>query len=193
MDLGGPNYFRTSANIVDADGNEVLASRGYRYFGAAKDLPGVRDLFRKSEVAVQKRTRSQMYKCADAAYFGYRDDDDAILAPLEKAAEERLISDAVLEWTERQANGGADEDDAEEAVEGFTAHVPVPKAEDIERAVLEQKKKEMLARCGRPYAPNKPKNPNPKPLLEHLQKSKEVVARRRSSVPLLSTPQNLPS
>lgn len=47
---------RTSANIVDADGNEVLASRGYRYFGAAKDLPGVRDLFRKSEVAVQKRT-----------------------------------------------------------------------------------------------------------------------------------------
>lgn len=146
VDLGGPNYFRTSSNIVDADGNEVLASRGYRYFGAAKDLPGVRDLFRKSEVAVQKRTRSQMYKCADAAYFGYRDDDDAILAPLEKAAEERLISDAVLEWTERQANGAADEDEADEAAEGFTAHVPVPKAEDIERAVLEQKKKEMLSR-----------------------------------------------
>lgn len=96
-----------SSVIADADGNEVLSSQGYRYFGAAKDLPGVRDLFRKQDIPLAKRSRSQMYKCADAAYFGYRDDDDAVLVPLEKTAEEAAVAAAVLEWTERQASGGA--------------------------------------------------------------------------------------
>mmetsp|Transcript_14375 Transcript_14375/g.33241 ORF Transcript_14375/g.33241 Transcript_14375/m.33241 type:complete len:265 (-) Transcript_14375:12-806(-) len=168
LELGGPNYARQSTNIVDADGNEVLASRGYRYFGAAKDLPGVRDLFRKSEVSVQKRTRSQMYKCADAAYFGFRDDDDAMLEPLEKVAEDEQVAAAVLEWTERQAKGGVEEDEDEEGDgKGFTAHVPVPSTEDIEKAVLEQKKKEMLAR----YASEE--------LAQSIEQAKEISTSRK--------------
>jgi pre-mRNA-splicing factor ISY1 len=43
--LGGPDYAATAPKVVDGDGREVPGSGGYRYFGAAKDLPGVRELF----------------------------------------------------------------------------------------------------------------------------------------------------
>lgn len=33
--------------MLDHEGKEVPGNRGYKYFGAAKDLPGVRELFEK--------------------------------------------------------------------------------------------------------------------------------------------------
>ena len=33
--------------MLDHEGKEVPGNRGYRYFGAARDLPGVRELFEK--------------------------------------------------------------------------------------------------------------------------------------------------
>ena len=82
----------------------------------------------------------------------YRDEDDSMLLPLEKVQEEAAVSTAVLEWTERQAaagevGGGGDSDSDEDGgapAEEFVAHVAVPSQESIERAVLEQKKREML-------------------------------------------------
>ncbi|KAJ3086431.1 NineTeen Complex (NTC) component, partial [Phlyctochytrium bullatum] len=46
-DLGGPNYLRAQPRLFDDDGSEVPGSGGYRYFGRAKDLPGVKELFAK--------------------------------------------------------------------------------------------------------------------------------------------------
>ena len=31
--------------MLDHEGKEVPGNRGYKYFGAAKDLPGVKELF----------------------------------------------------------------------------------------------------------------------------------------------------
>jgi hypothetical protein len=31
--------------MLDYEGREIPGNRGYKYFGAAKDLPGVRELF----------------------------------------------------------------------------------------------------------------------------------------------------
>jgi pre-mRNA-splicing factor ISY1 len=149
LELGGPNYMKMKTGIVDADGNEMSGTKGYRYYGAARDLPGVRQLFdSKNPVAVQKRTRSQMNKCADATYFGYRDEDDALLGPLEQAAEEEAVATAVLQWTERQEKRGGKPEDSDDDVDkedGFVAHVVVPSAEDLEKAALAAKKKQMLA------------------------------------------------
>lgn len=39
-ELGGPDYFRVGPRMLDHEGREVPGNRGYRYFGAAKDLPG---------------------------------------------------------------------------------------------------------------------------------------------------------
>lgn len=33
--------------MLDHEGKEVPGNRGYKYFGAARDLPGVRELFEK--------------------------------------------------------------------------------------------------------------------------------------------------
>jgi hypothetical protein len=33
--------------MIDEDGREVPGTRGYKYFGRAKDLPGVKELFQR--------------------------------------------------------------------------------------------------------------------------------------------------
>ena len=48
---------------------------GYKYFGAARDLPGVRELFETDAPEQPKKTRAELMKDVDAAYYGFRDDD----------------------------------------------------------------------------------------------------------------------
>lgn len=38
---------RIGPRMLDHEGKEVPGNRGYKYFGAARDLPGVRELFEK--------------------------------------------------------------------------------------------------------------------------------------------------
>ena len=42
---------RIAPKQLDREGREVSSNKGYKYFGAAKDLPGVRELFKKSDEA----------------------------------------------------------------------------------------------------------------------------------------------
>lgn len=39
-ELGGPDYQRVGPRMLDHEGKEVPGNRGYKYFGAAKELPG---------------------------------------------------------------------------------------------------------------------------------------------------------
>lgn len=95
-------------------------NRGYKYFGAAKDLPGVRELFEQEPPPPPRKTRGELMKEVDADYYGYRDDDDGILIPLEDKAEKLAIAEAVRVWKEKQAQRGegggavADGDNEEE-------------------------------------------------------------------------------
>ena len=73
-----------------------------RYFGAAKQLPGVRELFEREPPRQIRRTRHQMYAHINADYYGFRDEEDGILEKVEAAAE-REIRDKV-----RGSFGGAD-------------------------------------------------------------------------------------
>ena len=71
--LGGPDHFRTAPTMLNADdAEEVVPGKGYRYYGAAKKLPGVRELFSKPAPERQKRTRVEMMKGIDADYYGAR-------------------------------------------------------------------------------------------------------------------------
>lgn len=104
VELGGPNYTKHSAKMTDLDGNIVDVPNpsgrgpGYRYFGAAKKLPGVRELFEKPPELRKRRTRYDIYKRIDASYYGYRDEEDGVLERLEGPAEERMRGEAVEEW-----------------------------------------------------------------------------------------------
>jgi len=132
---------------------------GYRYYGAAKNLPGVKELFQKPEKRTVRRTRAQMYKNIDMDYYGMRDDDDGVLIKLEAEATEKARAEAVAEWeaeqARREADGGKkrkqqEDDDFEALTGGYKAYVPLPDNKDIEALVLAKKKKELLAKYASP-------------------------------------------
>jgi len=94
--LGGANYRRNVA-MLDADGKEVPGTRGYKYFGRAKELPGVKELFqsRKQEEEEEDQARAYYKKFMDQgpSYYGDLDEQDDELLAYERAAEEE-------EWAE---------------------------------------------------------------------------------------------
>uniref|UniRef100_A0A8C4VTX9 Pre-mRNA-splicing factor ISY1 homolog n=1 Tax=Gopherus evgoodei TaxID=1825980 RepID=A0A8C4VTX9_9SAUR len=159
-ELGGPDYARVGPKMLDHEGKEVPGNRGYKYFGAAKDLPGVRELFEKEPLPPPRKTRAELMKAIDAEYYGYRDEDDGVLEPLEQEHEKKVIAEAVEKWkVEREARvAGGDKEEEEEEIniyarqrkeseEGqqkFIAHVPVPSQQEIEEALVRRKKMELL-------------------------------------------------
>lgn len=94
VELGGPDYSLTAQKVTDSEGKEMAGATGrgagYRYFGAAKNLPGVKELFEKEGPRKLRRTRFDMHKAIDADYFGFRDEDDGILVKLESVAERAI-------------------------------------------------------------------------------------------------------
>ena len=102
VELGGDDLKRKS-RMLDREGQEVPGSRGYKYFGAARELPGVRELFENEAPAPPKKTRAELMRDIDASYYGFRDDDDGKLIPLEVKAETAAIEASVRK--RRRVNG----------------------------------------------------------------------------------------
>ncbi|NXT10837.1 ISY1 factor, partial [Prunella fulvescens] len=95
-ELGGPDYARIGLKMLDHKGKEVPRNRGYKYFfGAAKDLPGVRKLFEKEPLPSPQKTLSEFMKDIDTKYYGYRDEDDGIL---ELEHEKKVIAESMEKW-----------------------------------------------------------------------------------------------
>ena len=68
--LGGADYKKFEPKTLDAEGYEVPQAGGYRYFGAAKNLPGVAELFVNKPKEIPKRSYMYMYKGIDLEYYG---------------------------------------------------------------------------------------------------------------------------
>ncbi|XP_039896909.1 pre-mRNA-splicing factor ISY1 homolog [Simochromis diagramma] len=172
-ELGGPDYARIGPRMLDHEGKEVPGNRGYKYFGAARDLPGVRELFEKEPAPAPRKTRGELMKDVDAEYYGYRDEDDGVLLPLEAQYEKQAVLEAFHRWkTERESrvsgeqqqeeeeeesiytvyNEEPDDQENQEEQEGedgglaFIAHVPVPSQKEVEEALVRRKKMELLQR-----------------------------------------------
>ncbi|GKT96364.1 pre-mRNA-splicing factor ISY1 [Colletotrichum tofieldiae] len=83
--------------IYDEQGREIPGGgKGYRYFGRARDLPGVKELFdaAKAKATDEKplETRDDLRKQVDAAYYGYApDEEDPELLAYELAKEEEAF------------------------------------------------------------------------------------------------------
>lgn len=54
-ELGGSDYKNAKRQFLDVDGKELPGAPNYKYYGAAKDLPGVRELFAELEEAAEKK------------------------------------------------------------------------------------------------------------------------------------------
>lgn len=120
---------------------QVPGNRGYKYFGAAKELPGVRELFEQEPPPPPRKTRAELMKDIDADYYGYMDDDDGILIPLEQKAEQEAKEKCINEWITREKD--PDSMDVE-----TTAQKSIPTQQDIQEALLARKKKELLDKYG---------------------------------------------
>ena len=124
--LGGPNYAR-AARVLDDDGRELPgANKGYRYFGRARDLPGVRELFDRAERAArgeasddddmgnprrrkQARSRAELRARVDASYFGYNLDEAPDTGLLEyEQLRERAARDQFLRLPDDVRGGAGD-------------------------------------------------------------------------------------
>jgi len=102
QELGGPNYRAIAPKIRDANGKEPLGEGLYKYYGEARNLPGVKELFDKPEKLEIKRSKIELLKFVDSDYYGYRDDEDGALEEIEKEYEKYAIESQVEEWKLQQ-------------------------------------------------------------------------------------------
>ncbi|NXI11936.1 ISY1 factor, partial [Irena cyanogastra] len=115
-ELGGPDYARIGLKMLDNEGKEP-GNRGYKYLGATKELPRVRELFEKEPLPPPQKTRAELMKDIDAEYYGYRDEDDGILEPQEQEHEKKVTAEAMEKWKmERQARLARGEQEKEENI-----------------------------------------------------------------------------
>ncbi|KAK9455868.1 Isy1-like splicing factor [Dipodascopsis uninucleata] len=94
--LGGPNYIRMGTKMFDDEGREVPTTRGYKYFGRARELPGVKELLQPASQEKSDKIPAYDYKRdVDADYYGFRDEDNPGLLEYEKEVE-KISSSAIL-------------------------------------------------------------------------------------------------
>lgn len=166
--LGGPDYKAQKAGAEVVMGAELASHTGYKYFGAAKDLPGVRELFETEAVPeAPRKTRKQLFKGIQPDYYGWRDEEDGMLLLAEQQKEMEATQKEVSRWKVEQANKPKEKQVAqpEEPVPApkveevpaqpekaaprtmdFKAYVDVPTMEEIEKLIIAKKKQHLLAR-----------------------------------------------
>ena len=120
--LGGANYKRGVPSMLGgaaaADGG--VGTGAYKYFGRAKDLPGVKELFTgkaRSEADEWRSERYQRFRNLPPSYFGDEDEDDGLLLEEEVKAEEEEWSERYRKVIKGLSRDLSRRDGAEEAIE----------------------------------------------------------------------------
>lgn len=167
--LGGPDYKGMAPKEVETYGAELASHSGYKYFGAAKDLPGVRELFETEALPeAPRKTRKQLFKHIQPDYYGWRDEEDGMLLLAEQEAEHEAQQKEVARWKAEMANRTKDkevtdsqnpspkeppqqaDDTKMEKQSDFKSYVDVPTMEDIEKLIVKKKKQTLLAKYASP-------------------------------------------
>jgi len=153
-DLGGPNYMR-SGRVLDDEGKEVpgMNHKGYQYWGRARELPGVKELFEaqkrkpiEEEMIDKGPTRAELSAKVDASYYGYGpDEEDARLLEYEEKREieayKKLLSDADGEQEDRDWA-----DIPGDAGDGHRWRLPTP--QEVEAELIERRRRKLLDTLG---------------------------------------------
>lgn len=133
--LGGPNYLLVGTPAIDVMGNELPNTRGYRYYGRARELPGVKELFEAHVNALSERETNlkaaqRPPRDLNAAYYGFAEDDAELLEE-EKEYSEVLRSQYFV--------NSADQDQAK--LEPLIDYIPTVK--EVEHYLIERKKQQL--------------------------------------------------
>ncbi|KAF2001626.1 Isy1-like splicing factor [Amniculicola lignicola CBS 123094] len=163
-DLGGPNYMR-GGRVTDEDGREVPGGgKGYRYFGRARELPGVKELFERQERPEDEardqsgaEKRAELSRKVDASYYGYNlDEEDGTLLAFERAKEKELqdeFLDMPDEIAKANGNGNGRKRGAEDWEElpgdaGDGVRWKIPTTDEVQEELLERRRKKLLEKLG---------------------------------------------
>ena len=171
IELGGTDYSKQDVKLYDDNGQLIEIQGGYKYFGAARDLPGVKELLfekRKASETKQKTKLAELYKGIDAFYYGFNEDnDDPSLRTEEEMAEgelrkdffsryqeacefkkRKLSSDGVQNVTREIAEAQSFAVLGEEEKKIFQPFVQLPTQEAIEQLLVQKRKEELLKQLG---------------------------------------------
>lgn len=155
-ELGGPNYMRSGGVVFDESGREVVGGgKGYRYFGRARELPGVKEMFERAakrrvkgdEDEEQKEMRQEINRRnLDANYFGYGlDEEDGTLLKYERSKEKEAV--------ERVGKIGAEEESDEDweplpGDVGDGVRWQLPTLEEVQEELVDRKRRTLLDNIG---------------------------------------------
>lgn len=97
-ELGGADYKKYGPKVLDSQGMELPGSGGYKYFGAAKDLPGVRELFQTDVPNAPRRDKMDVYRNINYEYYGMRDEENQDMLDEEAAYEKKVFERNLERW-----------------------------------------------------------------------------------------------
>ncbi|KAI9795849.1 MAG: NineTeen Complex (NTC) component [Piccolia ochrophora] len=148
--LGGPNYMRGGGRVYDEEGREIPGGgKGYRYFGRAKELPGVKEMFEaaKPKAALDKplEGRTDLRRQVDASYYGYNlDEEDGTLLAYEAQKE--------TEAFENLASSGDGKPPPDwEPLPGDVGdgnRWPLPTMDEVQEELVDRRRRRLLDKLG---------------------------------------------
>lgn len=137
--IGGTNYIRFQGNVTDSEGRVIGSHKGYKYYGRAKELPGIKELF--SELAApqkQKKTKQDLTNLAlDSTYYGYRDEEDPALLLYEKTRETEAFENLMAETSDTASRWD---------IINTPTCKDLPSRSDIENMLVQKRKSALLAK-----------------------------------------------
>ena len=167
-ELGGPNYGRSVGGVMfDEMGNAMEGGgggKGYRYFGRARGLPGVKEMFERAakrqargsgkdededgegEGAKVKR-REINRRNLDARYFGWgNDEDDGTLLKYERRKEKEAVQRLEARAEESEDDTGDWEPLPGDSGDGVRWRLPT--LDEVQEELIERRKKTLLENLG---------------------------------------------
>lgn len=154
-DLGGKNFAAIARSAaVEEDEPLVVTLDGskYMYFGEARNLPGVKEMFeaqiREKAVESKKPDLEQLYDMVDLHYLGFHDEDDGELVEQERSKELEIMERRIQEFQERMLKSGSEPLEFAEPQEHETNASLTMDSEQLEQMVLERKKQEIMQKYG---------------------------------------------
>lgn len=154
--LGGPNYMR-GGRVLDEEGREVPGGgKGYRYFGRARELPGVKEMFESAMKSGDERyekggeQRRELRARVDAGYYGYNlDEEDGSLLEYEKQREKEAWERFMKIGDEIEERKGRNKEWVElPGDQGDGVGWRVPSVQEVEEELLERRRKRLLEKLG---------------------------------------------
>lgn len=135
-ELGGRNYMQAS-RVVDNEGREIFGSKGYRYFGRARELPGVKELLVAQGLKEEWKEEHAPYvleeKHLSAVYYGLIDS---------------LNDEMLLEDEERLENSLSQFKDEDSLSLSDILPEVIPTQKQVEQHLLDSKRAELMKRYG---------------------------------------------